>query len=80
MPDLKFSPDGRLLATTSADGSLDVYDSQSDFELTGTAKTVEGAALTHLDWSADGFFIQTDNSLKAHQYWDAGSLVEQVGA
>ena len=26
--DLKFSPDGRLLATTSADGSLDVYDSQ----------------------------------------------------
>ena len=31
--DVKFSPDGRFLATTSLDGSLDVYDSQSDFEL-----------------------------------------------
>ena len=65
--DVKFSPDGRFLATTCVDGSLDVYDSQNDYELTGTARTREGAGLTHLDWSSDGLFLQTDNSFKVHQ-------------
>jgi microtubule-associated protein-like 6 len=78
--DLKFSPDGRFLATASGEGALDVYEALVDFELVGTASTAEGCALTHLDWSADGQYIQTDNSAREHQYWDALSVVEKRDA
>ena len=66
------------MATTCLDGALDVYDSLVDFDLIGTASTRPGAGLTHLDWSADGNFIQTDNTSREHQYWDALSVLEKV--
>ena len=69
--DVKFSPDGRFLATTCVDGSLDVYDSQNDYELTGTARTREGAALTDartgeelLGAGLDVRFFGADTSLR----------------
>jgi len=76
--DLKFSPDARFLATVCLDGSLDVYDAQVEYELVGSASSTPGSGLMHLDWSADSLFIQTDNTERLHQYWDATAVVEKI--
>ncbi len=30
-----------------------------------------------MDWSADGLHVQTDNTARQHQYWDAWSVLEK---
>eukprot|EP00960_Hanusia_phi_P049641 759683-Hanusia_phi.AAC.11 len=46
---------------------------QVEFELVGSASTTEGSSLIHLDWSADGRHIQTDNSTGVHQVRSSSS-------
>ena len=58
MSDVKFSPDGRLVAACSNDQFIDVFDRSQGYKkiarCTGHSSTVR-----HVDWSADSAVIRT---------------------
>ena len=79
--DVKFSPNGRLLAVASHDGYVDIYSTkfaQGNLQKTHTdiqvkyLKRMRGhsSCVLHLDWSIDNRIVQS--SCGAHEllYWD----------
>ncbi|CAK4717395.1 hypothetical protein AeMF1_007851 [Aphanomyces euteiches] len=64
---LKYSPDGKYLAVGAKDNCMHVYD-------TGTYRRVtkcEGHAtfVAHIDWSIDGYLVQTNSADGEILYW-----------
>ena len=80
--DLKYSPDGSLLAVGSHDQYVDVYNVAGTWN-TRTAKMDEYTVkfrlkghtsyITHLDWSKDGKIIQSNCGAYEILYWDVRS-------
>ncbi|KAJ8246474.1 hypothetical protein GJAV_G00268220 [Gymnothorax javanicus] len=58
--DVKFSPDGAFLAVGGGEGRVDVYAVEQRFKKVGECGRT-GSLITHLDWSADGRFLQTNS-------------------
>ncbi|XP_061843886.1 echinoderm microtubule-associated protein-like 6 isoform X4 [Nerophis lumbriciformis] len=58
--ELKFSPDGSLLAVGSNDGVVDVYAVAQRFKKVGECGH-STSFITHLDWSVDSRFLQTND-------------------
>uniref|UniRef100_UPI003AAE605C echinoderm microtubule-associated protein-like 6 n=1 Tax=Centroberyx gerrardi TaxID=166262 RepID=UPI003AAE605C len=58
--ELKFSPDGSLLAVGSNDGLVDVYAVGQRYKKVGECGR-SASFITHLDWSVDSRFLQTND-------------------
>ncbi|XP_061084049.1 echinoderm microtubule-associated protein-like 6 isoform X3 [Conger conger] len=58
--EMKFSPDGSYLAVGSNDGLVDVYAVGQRYKKVGECSK-SSSFITHLDWSVDGKFLQTND-------------------
>ncbi|KAJ8387313.1 hypothetical protein AAFF_G00158090 [Aldrovandia affinis] len=58
--EMKFSPDGSCLAVGSNDGLVDVYAVGQRYKKVGECSK-SSSFITHLDWSVDSKFLQTNN-------------------
>ncbi len=83
--DLKYSPLDQVLAVSTHDNFVDLwgYDAQAKYTRCGT---LEGhrSFITHLDWSADGQYLQTNCGAYELLFWDTKSVdrrknVKRVG-
>lgn len=71
--ELKFSPDGSYLAVGSNDGLVDLYAVAQRYKKVGECSR-STSFITHLDWSVDGRFLQTnDGAGERHCYRTPGS-------
>ncbi|XP_077381857.1 echinoderm microtubule-associated protein-like 6 isoform X7 [Festucalex cinctus] len=79
--ELKFSPDGSFLAVGSNDGVVDVYAVAQRFKKVGECSR-SAAFITHLDWSVDSRFLQTNDGAGEHLFYrmPAGKLVSKEEA
>lgn len=75
--DLKFSSDGKLLASGGNDGKIYVYkaDSQGHFSHAFSAAFSESAAIHSLDISKENRYVQTSNEARALIYGDLATGV-----
>ncbi|GMI13574.1 hypothetical protein TrLO_g7993, partial [Triparma laevis f. longispina] len=62
--DVKFSPDGNLLAAGSMDGNVYFYNCLKDFVLVGKTEGSSGLPICHVDWSADSGYVMASNMRK----------------
>jgi WD40 repeat protein len=56
--DLKYSPDGELLAACSSERRIDVYDVRRGYKLVSKCSG-HGASVKHVDWSEDSRVLRT---------------------
>lgn len=66
--DIKFSPDGHLLAVSNREQSIDIYDLMKDFRRIATCIGHSGAVL-HIDFSADGRFLRSSCTAGEVLFW-----------
>jgi WD40 repeat protein len=69
--DLKFSPDGTMLAVGSHDAVIDVYNAQT-LKLVSRIKK-HSSAITHLDWSLDSLYLHSTCQAYELLYFSARS-------
>ncbi|XP_059480615.1 echinoderm microtubule-associated protein-like 2 isoform X3 [Neocloeon triangulifer] len=72
---IKFSPDGNLCALGSRDNNIYVYQASEQykkFERIGRC-VGHSSFITHLDWSVDGNFIQSNSGDYELLYWNAST-------
>ena len=67
---LKYTPDGRFLASAGRDAHLRFWDVHENYQLTQSI-VAHMYAINHLDFSADGRFFATGSMDKAVKVWDA---------
>lgn len=72
--DVAFSPDGRQVATASADGTVAIHDAAT--ARTTATITGHGAAVYGVDFSADGTLVATSSRDRTIRLWDARSFAE----
>mmetsp|Transcript_15033 Transcript_15033/g.25736 ORF Transcript_15033/g.25736 Transcript_15033/m.25736 type:complete len:637 (+) Transcript_15033:128-2038(+) len=77
--DLKYSPDGNLLAVTSHDNFIDIYDVHSNFKRVATCKG-HSSFITHIDWSEDSRYIQSTSGDYELLFWEAESGTQMCDA
>ena len=70
--DIKFSPDGYLLAVANREQSIDLYDMRADFRRTATCIGHSGAVL-HIDFSADGRYLRSSCTAAEVLYWNTAT-------
>ena len=75
---IKFSPNGQVLAIGSHDNRILLY-STSDFGLLGTCKK-HNSYITHFDFSADSLYIQSNCGAYELMYYDANTGEQQTSA
>eukprot|EP00727_Mastigamoeba_balamuthi_P005313 m51a1_g14780 hypothetical protein (1397) ;mRNA; r:446353-450955 len=73
---LRFSPDGTRLAIGSHDNFVDVYEVPS-YKRRGTC-TGHSSFITHLDWSADNKWLQTNCGAYELLFWNADTCAQEV--
>ncbi|XP_046384237.1 echinoderm microtubule-associated protein-like 2 isoform X2 [Ischnura elegans] len=76
---MKFSPDGSLLALGSRDNNLYIYEVTDESRKYSRVGRCSGHSsyVTHLDWSTDSQYIQTNSGDYEVLYWNA-SLCRQI--
>lgn len=76
---VKFSPSGQYLAVGSRDNNVYVYQVSEDCRKYTRVGRCQGHSsfVTHLDWSADSQFIQTNSGDYELLFWNAG-LCRQI--
>lgn len=66
--EMKFSPDGCYLAVGSNDGQVDIYAVAQRYKKTGECSK-SSSFITHIDWSLDSKFLQTNDGAGAHFFY-----------
>ncbi|XP_069695137.1 echinoderm microtubule-associated protein-like 2 isoform X3 [Periplaneta americana] len=76
---VKFSPDGNLLALGSRDNNIYVYQVSEEYRKYSRVGRCTGHSsfITHLDWSMDSQYIQSNSGDYELLYWNAG-LCRQI--
>ncbi|KAG8183584.1 hypothetical protein JTE90_025141 [Oedothorax gibbosus] len=71
---IKYSPDGRFLAVGSHDNFIYVYQVDDEYKKYNRIGRCIGHSsfITHLDWSDDSTYIQTNSGDYELLYWNAG--------
>ena len=70
--EMKYSPDGQLLAVGSNDNFVDVYSVAENYKHVATC-TGSSSFITHLDWSVDSKYIQTNSGASERLYYQMPS-------
>lgn len=68
--DIRFSPDSRFLAVASHDNFIDIYLVQDGFKHLARCKG-HSSYVTHIDWSADSRYLQSNCGSYESLVWDA---------
>lgn len=78
--DIKFAPNGKMLAVGSHDNYIDIYSVSLSLPAPGVSGTSDirylkrlrghGSYITHLDWSADSRLLQSTCGAYEILYWD----------
>ncbi|KAI3380118.1 hypothetical protein SNEBB_001204 [Seison nebaliae] len=69
--ELKYSPNNHYLAVGSNDNSIDIYETKT-FKLLGRCSNHK-SYITHLDWSKDSQYIQSNSGDGEHLYFEVPS-------
>jgi hypothetical protein len=64
--DIKYSPEGDLLAVASEDGKIYLHETAKNFNLRGTCVLKD--IVSHIDFSVDGLTIQCTSENKEFQF------------
>ena len=65
---MKYSPDGQYLAVGSNDNFVDVYSVAKGYKHVGCCSG-SSSFITHLDWSVDSKYIQTNSGASERLYY-----------
>jgi hypothetical protein len=73
LEDVKYSPNGRQVATASRENVIDLYDARNKASPYHHRKRLTGHSSTvaHLDWSCDSQVLQSNCNAFEILYWDA---------
>ena len=70
--DIKFSPDGFLLAVANREQSIDIFDLRADFRRTATCIGHSGA-VNKVDFTADGRYLRSCCTAAEVLYWNTAT-------
>ena len=78
--DVKFAPDGTMVALASHEMAIDIFDTKT-WERTKVLKG-HSATVTHIDWSTDATMIQSNSADYELMYWNVstGARLEERAA
>ena len=70
--ELKFSPDGKLLAVGSHDNFIDIYEVSDTWKLRSVLRA-HSSYITHIDWSLDSKYIRSTCGAYELLFWDVAN-------
>lgn len=70
--DLKFSPDGKMLAVGSHDNFIDIYEVGDSWKLRSVLRA-HSSYITHIDWSLDSKYLRSNCGAYELLFWDAST-------
>lgn len=75
--DIRFSPDGVYLAAASRDNYIYIFDCENAFRRVACLRG-HSSYITHIDWSADSRFLQSNDGAYEILYWDVDEGQQQT--